>query len=101
MAGDHIIPWQHYAKNFAALTVLMVLTVWIAQYNFSTPGLNLLFALSIAITKASLIILIFMNVKWCSHLTWIFAGAGFFWFLILIGFILTDFIIVEHFPPIP
>ena len=93
MAGHKIVSWRIYVANFSVLTVLMIATVWVAAYDFG--GLNLAFALGISITKATLIVLIFMNVKYGSRLTWLFAAGGFAWFLILIGFILTDFVFVD------
>jgi cytochrome c oxidase subunit IV len=39
--------------------------------------------LAIAATKATLVILFFMHVRWSSRLTWVVAMAGFFWLLIL------------------
>ena len=91
MAEHHIVPPKHYFINFGALTVLMFLTVWVARFDITIfPGANLVIALAIAITKASLIVLIFMDVRHGSHLTWLFAGAGFFWFLIMILVTLVD-----------
>lgn len=88
MADHKIVPWQHYAINCAALMVLMVATVLAARLDLGV--FNLPLALAIAITKAALIVLIFMDVRHGSELTWLFAGAGFFWFLILICITLVD-----------
>lgn len=33
-----------------------------------------------------------MHLKYSSRLTWVFAGAGFFWLFILFGFTLSDYI---------
>jgi cytochrome c oxidase subunit 4 len=38
-----------------------------------------------------LVILYFMHVRWSSRLTWVFAGSGFLFLLILLVFTLSDF----------
>jgi cytochrome c oxidase subunit 4 len=40
--------------------------------------------------KALLVILYFMHVRYSDRMTWVFAGAGFFWLLILIGGTMSD-----------
>lgn len=85
----HIVPPKHYIINFLALGVLMVLTIYAATIDLGS-GWNLALALAIATTKATLIVLIFMDVRHASQLTWLFAGAGFFWFLIMISITLVD-----------
>jgi cytochrome c oxidase subunit 4 len=87
--ADHVVPARHYVYNFTALMVLMILTVVAAAFDLGAA--NLPIALAIAITKATLIVLIFMNVRNGTHLVWIFAGAGFVWLLIMISFTITDF----------
>lgn len=89
MAAHAIVPARYYVFNFAALMVLMVLTVWVARHDFG--WLNLPIALLIAITKATLIVLIFMDVRRGTQLVMIFAAGGFLWFLIMVGFTITDF----------
>jgi cytochrome c oxidase subunit 4 len=48
--------------------------------------------LAIAIAKASLVILIFMGVRWSSRLTWVVAASGFVWLLILFGITMSDYL---------
>jgi cytochrome c oxidase subunit 4 len=74
---------------FVALMVLLGATVWVAHLELK-PVVSLIVALSIAGLKAILIVLFFMNVKYSSHRVWLFAGAGFFWLLILLS-ILDDY----------
>jgi cytochrome c oxidase subunit 4 len=54
--------------------------------------LNPIIALAIACTKAVLVILFFMHVKYSSQLTKMTVMAGFFTFLILITMTMTDYI---------
>jgi len=53
-------------------------------------SLNTMVALAIAVGKALLVILYFMHVRYSDRLTWVFASAGFFWLLILIGGTMDD-----------
>jgi cytochrome c oxidase subunit 4 len=85
----HIVSWKVYVTNFCALTALMIATVWAAALDLG--AMNLPIALAIALAKTVCIVLIFMNVKWGTHLAWIFAGAGFFWFLIMIAITIIDY----------
>jgi cytochrome c oxidase subunit 4 len=80
---QHIVPQKLYVQIFAVLPVLTELTVVVAFLDLGV--LNNIVALSIAITKTVLVILFFMHVRYSSHLTWVFVGAGFFWLLILIA----------------
>mgnify|MGYP001589164558 CR=1 FL=1 len=99
----HIVPPRHYVYNIIALTVLMLLTVWAAKQQFG--AFNLPIALGIAITKATLIVLIFMNVRNGTQLTKVFAFAGFIWLCIMFLFTLTDFVGADlgtpYTPPLP
>jgi cytochrome c oxidase subunit 4 len=54
--------------------------------------MNPVVAVTIAIAKATLIVLFFMNVKYSTRLTWIFVAAGFFWLIILFGLLLPDYV---------
>ena len=45
--------------------------------------------LAIACTKATLVILFFMHVRWSTRLTWVVVASGFFWLLILFALTMT------------
>jgi hypothetical protein len=49
-------------------------------------------AISIAITKATLVVLFFMHVKYSSRLTKLFVGMAFFFLLTLFGLTMTDYL---------
>lgn len=53
---------------------------------------NVVLALLIAALKATLIIIYFMHVHNGSRLIKLFAGAGFFWVLLLMALTLSDFL---------
>ena len=86
----HVIPVRTYLIIFAALFVLLFLTV--GAYFINVGPFNIMIAMTIAIIKALLIILYFMHVRFSNRLTWVFAGAAFFWLGILLGLTLTDYL---------
>ncbi len=79
-----------YLIIFATLAVFTVATWAIAFVDLGI--FNPVIALAIACTKATLVILFFMHVRYSSRLTMITVGAGFFWLLILITLSLSDYL---------
>ena len=79
-----------YFKIFAALMVLLVLTLVAAMMPLGE--LNLIVALTIAVLKAALIILFFMHFKDSDTLTWLVGGGTLVWFGIMIGLTMTDYL---------
>ena len=61
---DHILPRSLYYGIFAVLMVLTAATVGAAFVDLGP--LNIIVALTIAVVKASLVVLIFMHVKYGS-----------------------------------
>ena len=89
MSAAHVAPKSMYYRVFGALVLGTILTV--AAAKFDMGALNNIVMLAIACTKASLVILFFMHVRWSSRLTWVVAMAGFFWLLILFGVGMSDY----------
>jgi cytochrome c oxidase subunit 4 len=79
-----------YYLVFLALIVGTVATVAAAKVDMGP--LNNVVMLAIACTKASLVILFFMHVRWSSRLTWVVAMSGFFWLLILFSLGMSDYL---------
>lgn len=77
-------------KCWAALMVLLALTTGLAFVPLGTA--NLFVALGIAVTKALLVLLVFMELKASSGLVRVFAAAGFVWLMIMIGLTSADYI---------
>src|SRR5258708_34087122 len=75
---------------FAGLVGGTGLTVAVAFVGLG--ALNHVLMLGIAMTKALLVILFFMHVRWSSRLTWVVAASGFFWLLILFGITMSDYL---------
>jgi cytochrome c oxidase subunit IV len=89
MSG-HISPKSTYYAIFGALMVLTAVTVGVAFINLGR--FNFPVALAIAITKATLVILFFMHVKYSSRLTKLFVGMAFFFLFVLFGLTMTDYL---------
>src|SRR5438105_5005417 len=85
----HVVPPIVYGKVFAVLMALMIATCWIAAYDLGV--LNTLFALTIAVTKATFIVLYFMHIRFSSKLVKTFAVAALFWLSILFALTLQDY----------
>jgi cytochrome c oxidase subunit 4 len=85
----HVAPTMLYYTIFGALIVGTILTVVVAKFDLG--ALNNVVMLTIAITKATLVVLYFMHVRWGSRLTWVVAVSGFFWLLIMFTFTLMDY----------
>lgn len=88
MSG-HIAPIRLYFVIFGALMVFTLLTVWVSYLNLGY--FNLPMALIIAITKAMLVILYFMHVRWSDRLVQVTAASGFVFLLILFSITLSDY----------
>jgi cytochrome c oxidase subunit 4 len=89
MSVGHVAPRSLYFAVFAALVVGTILTVIAARFDLGP--LNNIVMLTIACAKALLVVLFFMHVRWGTRLTWVVAGAGFFWLLILFSITLADY----------
>lgn len=87
--AHHIAPVRLYLSIFAALIVGTIITVAVAFVDLGF--LNNVVMLAIACTKALLVVLFFMHVRWGTRLTWVVAGAGFFWLLILFVLTMSDY----------
>ena len=89
MSASHVAPKSMYYGVFLALVVGTILTVFVAKYDLG-PFNNVLM-LTIACAKALLVVLFFMHVRWSTRLTWVVAGAGFFWLLIMFSITMSDY----------
>ena len=88
--AHHIVGPGVYVAILFALLIGTALTVWA---SFLELGLwNPVIALAIATSKATLVVLFFMGVKYSSKLTKLTVFAGIFTFMILISLTLADYI---------
>jgi cytochrome c oxidase subunit 4 len=77
-----------YLAVFAALLVLTVLTVAVSYVDLGPA--SVVMALTIACTKALLVLLYFMHLRDSPGLVWLVALGGFFWLSILIVLTMSD-----------
>jgi cytochrome c oxidase subunit IV len=96
----HIVSPMIYLTILGALLVATGLTVWASYIDLGewhiAPGITLFWnpvvALAIACSKAILVVLFFMHVKYSTKLTKLTVISGFFVFLTLIGLTLSDYL---------
>jgi cytochrome c oxidase subunit IV len=89
MSG-HISPKSTYLTIFGALMVCTILTVIAAFINLG--NLNFPVALTIAVFKATLVVLFFMHVRYGSKLTKLIVGTAFFFLGILLTLTMSDYL---------
>jgi len=86
----HILPTRNYIFVFLARMVLTAATVWAAFHSWG-PW-NDVVAMGIAAVKASLVVLIFMHVRYSTRLTWLVVLAGILWLGIFFLLIFSDYL---------
>ncbi|MGA3010324.1 MAG: cytochrome C oxidase subunit IV family protein [Terracidiphilus sp.] len=86
----HIVGPGVYVTILLALLLGTGLTVWASFLELG--AWNPVIALAIATTKAILVVLFFMHVKYSTKLTKLTVFAGIFTFLVLISMTLSDYI---------
>ena len=96
MSG-HVVSKKIYFMVFGSLLVLTALTTYAGYVDLDKMlglaafPMNTVVALTIAVCKATLVILFFMHVRYSSHLTKVVVVAGLFWLAILISLTFSDY----------
>jgi cytochrome c oxidase subunit 4 len=104
MAEDYIVPMKTYFFVFLCLLVFTLATTLLAYVPMGGK-INLVVALTIAIAKATLVVLFFMHVKYSQSVIRVVLIAGLFWFALLMGLTLSDYLsratvpVLSHFHP--
>ncbi|MEP7271569.1 MAG: cytochrome C oxidase subunit IV family protein [Acidobacteriota bacterium] len=100
IVSKHIVPIRVYLAIFGILMVLTGATVFAAYFDLEHiwGPLNAIVAMSIALLKATLVVLYFMHVRYSSRLTQVIVFAGIFWFVIMIVFMMTDYLTRSGWP---
>src|SRR3954463_4794565 len=88
--SDYVVPTRTYYLIFLVLMVCTALTVGIAFIDLGP--LNTVAALTIAVVKATLVILFFMHVKYSTRLTWAVVVGSVFWLGILLTLTMSDYL---------
>jgi len=90
--SEHIVSRTVYFVIFGALIFMTIVTYLAARVDFGNEAVNTIVALTIAVIKATLVILYFMHVRYSPRLTWVVVTSGFFWLAIMITLTLSDYL---------
>ncbi len=89
-SSHYIVPKSTYYLIFLALMAGTGLTWWVATIDLG--AMNNVIMLTIAVVKATLVVLFFMHVKYGSQLTWAVIASAIFWLLILLALTMNDYL---------
>ena len=87
---EHIVHPRVYIVIFLALIGGTALTVFAAFRDFPGP-LNAVVALTIAVIKATLVVMYFMHMRYSPRLIWLIMAAALFWMAILFALTISDY----------
>ena len=97
--SEHIVPVKTYLVVFVTLLVLTGVTVANASYDLGEPELvglriplNVIGVLAIAFTKAALVVLFFMHLRYATRLTWLAVASGLVFLAIPILITFSDYL---------
>lgn len=88
--SEHIVQPRTYIAIFLVLMIGTGLTVLAAFRDFPGP-LNAVVALTIAVIKATFVVLYFMHVRYSSRLIWLVVAAALFWMALLFALTISDY----------
>jgi cytochrome c oxidase subunit IV len=89
--SEHIVSVRVYVTIFLVLLFGTGLTVVAAFVEF--PGkLNTVVALTIAVAKATFVVLYFMHVRYSSRLVWVIVASALFWMAIMFALTFSDYL---------
>jgi cytochrome c oxidase subunit IV len=96
--SEHVTHKRTYFAIWATLLALTYLTVAVSRMDLGR--LNTIAALTIAVSKALLVVLFFMHIRYSTRLTRLVVVGGFLWLALLIGLTMAD-IVSRAWIPIP
>jgi cytochrome c oxidase subunit 4 len=88
--SEHIVYPRVYISIFVVLMAGTGLTIIAAFQDFPGP-LNAVVALTIAVVKATFVVLYFMHVRYSSRLIWLVIAAAIFWLAIMFALTISDY----------
>ena len=88
--SHHVVPVRTYLLVFSGLLVLTAITVAVAFQHLGDPW-NDVVAMAIAITKATLVVLFFMHVKWSSPMVKLSVVSAVVFLALLLGITWSDY----------
>lgn len=80
---------RRYLSTGLALLIFLALTITAAHINLGP--LNTIVAMSISASKAALIVLFFMHLRYSKPVMWVFVAAGLFWLGIMLVLGMSDY----------
>ena len=94
------VPMPHHTVNyygiFAALVVLTIVTVLVAFHRFQSEAVNLALAMIVAATKATLVALFFMHLKFEGKLIYMIFFVPLVLCVLLIVALIPDVLLPAH-----
>jgi cytochrome c oxidase subunit 4 len=87
--ADHVVSVRSYLTIFVALLGLTAATTAVSFVDLGS--LNVILMLGIAVTKATLVLLYFMHLRYSTRLTWLVVSAGVAWLTVIIVFTMSDY----------
>ena len=91
MTEHHVVPVRVYLVIFALLIIMTAITTAVAFVDLGR--MNVVIMLAIAVTKATLVVLYFMHVRWGEQLLKVAIGTAVACFLVMIGLTLSDLLV--------
>jgi cytochrome c oxidase subunit IV len=88
--SEHIVPVRVYVTIFLVLLAGTALTVLAAFQDFPWY-FNTIVAMTIAVTKATFVVLYFMHVRYSTRLVWVIVASALFWMVILFALTFSDY----------
>jgi cytochrome c oxidase subunit 4 len=89
MSEHHVVPLKTYFSVFAALMVFTAITVAVAFVDLGAA--NNVVMLSIAVLKATLVVMFFMHAKYGTRLIPLVAASGFFFVFLMFVITMSDY----------
>jgi cytochrome c oxidase subunit IV len=87
--SEYIVSPKIYVVIFLSLILGTGITVWAAFQNFGP--FNIVIALGIATTKATLVVLYFMHARYSPNRTQLVIVCSIFWLAIMLALTLSDY----------
>ena len=88
--SEHIVPVRIYVTIFMVLLVGTALTVLAAFQDFPWY-FNTIVAMTIAVTKATFVVLYFMHLRYSIRLVWVIVASALFWMGIMFALTFSDY----------
>ncbi len=96
MTSERPEPLGPYIAGWLVLLLLLGLSVLSAYLPIGV--FHSVVNFGIALTQAAIVFILFMKLRGRPSLKWVFAGAGFFWLLVMFGLSAADYFTRRGFP---